>query len=335
TSHFSVDSGRIDPGEQIRERSFGDFAVLYRTKEQVQPLRDAFKASGIPFQVVGDETLEDATGIAELMSCLKIGWNMAGDLDAQRLVSLSAKGKCAGFLGVFKKQCRKKGHRLLDMLTRPGDAGLPERETLILENIRDWIQHYRNAIRGKTLSDQVRLATAHFGLADAFKEEESFQRGLKVLRSVAQGCGEDYIEFLSRVHLQQGQDLYDPRAERVTLMTMHASKGLEFAVVFVVGCEDGLIPYAAAAGDEHRLAEERRLFYVALTRAKEALFLTHVSNRMWRGKRTSRRISPFVEDVEKKLKTCEQPFQKQRRPERGHVQLSLFSKGSFEGNSRE
>jgi superfamily I DNA/RNA helicase len=107
-------------------------------------------------------------------------------------------------------------------------------------------------------------------------------------------------------------------------MTMHAAKGLEFPVVFITGCEDGLIPYRRKKGEQGDLLEERRLFYVALTRAQEKIYLTHARRRLWFGQRTLHHTSPFLEAVEEDLKEYNKPFSGKPRPRIEETQLSLF-----------
>jgi DNA helicase II / ATP-dependent DNA helicase PcrA len=131
----------------------------------------------------------------------------------------------------------------------------------------------------------------------------------------------DLLETLS---LQREADFYDPRADRVTLMTLHAAKGLEFPVVLLVGCEEGLLPYDQP-GRPADLAEERRLFYVGMTRAQRKLFLTHAQSRLLFGRRLDNPPSRFLNDIEQSLKELAALRQRpapNREPEL--AQLSLF-----------
>jgi superfamily I DNA/RNA helicase len=107
-------------------------------------------------------------------------------------------------------------------------------------------------------------------------------------------------------------------------MTMHAAKGLEFPVVFIAGCEDGLIPYRKKQGEQESLLEERRLFYVALTRAQAKIYLTHAKRRLWFGQSTSQQASPFLEAVEEDLKEHKKPFSPRPALKKRDLQLRLF-----------
>ncbi len=165
-------------------------------------------------------------------------------------------------------------------------------------------------------------------LADALREAASSAAGdtsepLRWLTQLADRCGNDRARFAEALALADESDFFDARADRVALLTMHAAKGLEFAVVFVVGLEDGIAPLRFGAADEATLAEERRLFYVAMTRAKDRLFLTRAEERSWRGKRGRRlEASPFLKDIEAELLRDQPKTLPRRRPEL--AQLSLF-----------
>ena len=128
----------------------------------------------------------------------------------------------------------------------------------------------------------------------------------------------DWPAFLDSQALQTDTDLYRPEAERVALMTMHAAKGLEFAVVFVAGCEQGLVPYCSPGTGSCDLEEERRLLFVAMTRAKEQLYLSWARKRTLYGKTEKRQPSPFLDEIERPLKEFLLP------PGKKPVQQQLF-----------
>jgi len=130
-------------------------------------------------------------------------------------------------------------------------------------------------------------------------------------------------EFLSKIGLASDTDIYNPRSEKVALLTMHAAKGLEFPVVFISGCENGFIPFQKPGDASTDIDEERRLFYVALTRARERLFLTSAKKRRIHGKTVTRQLSPFVNDIQKHLKRYRTPKMPKIKDELA-IQLKLF-----------
>ena len=130
-------------------------------------------------------------------------------------------------------------------------------------------------------------------------------------------------DFLTTMALQSGTDLYDQRADRVTLMSLHASKGLEFPVVFIVGCEEGLLPYLPP-NRTRDTDEERRLFYVGMTRAQRRLILTHAGRRFLFGQSMENRLSGFVTDIEAALQDVRHAQPRQTRQRAEDLQLRLL-----------
>ena len=145
-----------------------------------------------------------------------------------------------------------------------------------------------------------------------------------ILNPLAQRCGHELNRFQSELALSVESDLWDPRADRVSLLTLHASKGLEFKVVFMVGCEQGLLPLSWGSEDPDNLAEERRLFFVGMTRAQDRLLLSHAERRLRQGRLCKMSASSFLRDIEKKL--IEQEQHKKRRVKSPSLdrQLELF-----------
>jgi superfamily I DNA/RNA helicase len=146
---------------------------------------------------------------------------------------------------------------------------------------------------------------------------------LPALRLVACRHEQSFAQFLSELALGCDVDLWDERADRVSLLTIHAAKGLEFPVVFITGCEDGLIPLHWGSHDIADLAEERRLLFVGMTRAQNRLFLTHARKRVWRGKPRKQEISPFLHDIQERLLSRHQ-HQATRKRRRRPEQPTLF-----------
>jgi superfamily I DNA/RNA helicase len=130
-------------------------------------------------------------------------------------------------------------------------------------------------------------------------------------------------EFLINIGIESDTDVYHPGSEKVALLTMHAAKGLEFPVVFISGCEKGFIPLQRPGGGAADVDEERRLFYVALTRARERLLLTYAKKRRLHGTRVARQPSPFIKDIQKHLRNYQTP-KIPRVNDKKEVQLKLF-----------
>lgn len=204
--------------------------------------------------------------------------------------------------------------------------------TLLLENttskkqlklLRHFLDKLRNDLDPHPVAELIELVH-QFALENHFynldeKRAERFQQ-VRLRAIPFENRLEDFLEFTA---LQKETDAYDPRADRVTLMTLHASKGLEFPVVFMVGCEDGLLPYRRE-GKPFDLEEERRLFYVGMTRAQQRLILTHAKTRFLFGQKYQNEPSPFLNDIENTLKEIKEMAARKAAQKRETVQLRLF-----------
>jgi DNA helicase-2/ATP-dependent DNA helicase PcrA len=277
----------IDSGRSDNEEkslTFADFAVFYRLSAQSQPLIEAFQRSGIPYQSVGQTPLTEYKDIQMVLACL---WFLHNPDSTFHLETVLPKKKQRNQMISFLRDLRGQvaPHSVASMI------GLIHRFTL-----EQRIQPLEEE-RTERVQQLVRRATP-------------FENRL--------------ADFLESTVLQKETDLYDPRADRVTLMTLHAAKGLEFPVVFIVGCEEGLIPYQME-GRTYDLAEERRLFYVGMTRAQEKLVLTHAKTRFLFGQKRQAEPSRFLNDIEEAL--IEIKKMAPRRPAKETpetVQLKLF-----------
>jgi superfamily I DNA/RNA helicase len=162
-------------------------------------------------------------------------------------------------------------------------------------------------------------------LAAAAEPGDGPAEALELLAPLAERCGDDLDRFLAELALGDEVDTWDPRADRVSLLTLHAAKGLEFPVVFLVGCEDGLLPLRfGPQPSPEETAEERRLFFVGMTRARSHLFLSHARKRAWRGSVREAEPSPFLADLEAALLDhASSPARRRPQPATGD-QLSLL-----------
>ncbi|MBI3707735.1 MAG: UvrD-helicase domain-containing protein [Proteobacteria bacterium] len=171
------------------------------------------------------------------------------------------------------------------------------------------------------LRDRLRAAADRLARADAAVDRSSLEAAVQQLTVLGDIWGEDDRRLANAVSLATEADTWDPRADRISLLTLHAAKGLEFPVVFIVGLEDGILPLRWGPNDAAD-DEERRLLYVGMTRAKDCLFLSHAAKRHWRGKLRMSSPSPFLGDIEKELLAHSRTAA--RQPNDGRGQLALF-----------
>jgi superfamily I DNA/RNA helicase len=322
-THFSIDTGRVQQFE--KERSFSDFVVLYRIKEQRKALEEAFRRSGIPFQIVGHEKLQDRKGIRGLVSYLKVGCSVANDFDVERILNFPKRGIGPNTVKALKQCCETNGYSLWDGLERLDSiSGLKPAQSKKLAMFFEDLNELKKGRDKMSVYEQIGFILDRFKIMDALGGEKTFNEDLAALRHGSKSFENRGVDFLAHLALEQPQDRYDRVAEKVPLMTMHAAKGLEFPVVFVAGCEDGLVPYRRKGDEEADLNEERRLFYVAMTRAREKIYLTRANRRLWFGHRTVQQASPFLDAIEENLKEYDKPSLGGRGRPKKDLQLSLF-----------
>ena len=295
-SHFSLDSGRTDGAIPAAVRSFADFAVLYRLSALSRPLVEAFDRSGIPYQTVGLAPLYAHKAVREVLAYL---WLLHNPRSRVHLETVLAAGKPALTVGQFAKLPYDSVDAALSAAASSTGFSAAQRARLL-----PLVAFYRELAGDETgqpvarLIERVRQFAAE-RRGGPWSDIDAQRLQHLALRAVP--FGERLADFLEATALQNETDAYDPRADRVTLLTLHAAKGLEFPVVFIVGCEEGLLPYERK-GEAVDVEEERRLFYVGLTRAGQKLVLTHARKRVLFGQFMENQPSRFVGDIEAALK---------------------------------
>jgi len=273
--------GAADPWTDA-VHSYADFAVLYRTDAQSVALVDALEAAGVPYQKRSHHRLGDQPGVRELLGVLREDLVRAAGDPRPVLARVRAAAQVA--------------------IDRAG--GLP-----LGVGADGW---------SRLTPATARATGAGPVVADPALRVAELQAAVELLGPLAERAGADAGRFLAELALGAEVDLWDPRADRVSLLTLHASKGLEFPVVFVVGCEDGLLPmrFGDEPGDP---AEERRLLFVGMTRARTHLALSGARRRTVRGRVTEPAPSPYLADLPAHL------VERTSRPERRRlVQPRLF-----------
>lgn len=292
-----------------RGGNWGDCAVLYRTNAQSNALEYACKRSGIPYKIYGGLKFFDRAEVKDMLAYLCVINNPTDDLRLRRIVNVPARK--IGQTTVDKAQTitAQHGLTLYDVFRRADEFPELKSAAIRLIAFTDMIEEMRRRLPDCDLPEFYDYVCERSGYAPALREKDDVEsRGrlenVEELKSSilaylenAEGAETSLSGFLDEIALYTDLDSRVDGDNCVTMMTMHAAKGLEFPQVFVVGMEEGLFPGNRAMGDAEEMEEERRLCYVAMTRAKEKLTLTNARQRTLYGKTTPCMPSRFLNEI--------------------------------------
>ena len=274
---------------KINKRTFSDFAVLYRTNAQSRALEDSFRRMGIPYNLVGSIRFYDRKEVKDVLAYLRLVINLKDTISLRRIVNFPPRGIGMKTMDKCVSQAELDKIELFEVLKNADKLPIRGKQSESLLEFYKLIRKYyglRNKLSANELS---RSLIEDAGILNQFKNssdsdaKERYDNIIELLNSIDEFCSRkskaNLSDFLEEVSLLSDIDHWNDSDNRVTLMTVHSSKGLEFPVVFVSGLDDGLFPLYASIEDKNELEEERRLFYVALTRAQERVFLLYATNR--------------------------------------------------------
>lgn len=286
-----------------------DFAVLYRTNAQSRSLEDALRRGGLPYRVVGGVSFYQRKEIKDALAYLRLVVNPNDLASLRRVINYPTRGIGDTSQQKILDHARQSGLTVWQTLEQVEPVGLGARVQAAVEQFRFLIARHAAMAATHPADEIARSLIQATGLLDDLKLEnmpeslvrwENVQELLNAIAEFSTNAGEagSLSAFLQEVSLMTDADQEDGEENRVTLMTLHASKGLEFPVVFITGLEEGLFPLAMAAQDRKDLEEERRLFYVGVTRAQAHLYLTHARTRFRYGEQQGAVPSRFLDEVD-------------------------------------
>jgi uncharacterized protein (TIGR00375 family) len=328
TGFHSVDTGTVEDANLEKSYSYADFAVLYRTHDQHHMIAEIFEKRGIPFQIASRETVMDQPGLPKIVSFLKIVEGTGGFFDLDKILKLALPGLGEKSLDRFKRWCFQNRLSLQEGLIKVNRfpvPGLASAKQQLLNNFASDLSNYRSDLEGLSVAEKLKFLQRNTKLSAAMNSNIHIKEAFTRLLDYAAQFDGNAIDFFADIALHTDTDAYSAAVEKVSLMTMHAAKGLEFPVVFIAGCEESLIPHRKPDAEENDIREERRLFYVAMTRAMERLYLTRAKRRRIHGRQFDRNMSQFVEVIENKLKVEESPrLKKNKIDQQQPIQMKLF-----------
>ncbi|WP_033934634.1 DNA helicase PcrA [Limosilactobacillus mucosae] len=293
---------------------YNDFAVLYRTNAQSRMIEETFMKSTVPYTMVGGHKFYDRKEIRDILAYLTLIVNPRDAMSFERVVNTPKRGIGPGSVDKLRQFANENGWSLLEAAQNVTLANA------ISARIRAKIEDFGRLMADLTkeadyltiteLTDEILTKSGYLQMLKAENDlqAQTRQENLEEFKSVTQEYdqkhGEDegdnrqkLMNFLSDLALVSDQDDVDEEAPKVTLMTLHAAKGLEFPVIFLVGMEEGIFPLYRSLSNEKELEEERRLAYVGITRAKRKLYLTNAYSRMLYGRVQRNQPSQFVEEI--------------------------------------
>lgn len=307
-------------------KGFADYAVLYRTNAQSNVIETAFKRSGIPYRIIGGTRFFDRAEIKDMLAYLAVINNPADDLRLRRIINNPARGIGGKTLEMAARQAEAEGVPIYEIIRKAKEYPALERGAGKLAAFVQLIEGCAGLLEIMDLSDfyaELLNRTGYLAMLEAKDDIENRTRSENVreLRSSIVSYLEDADEpslngFLEEIALYTDIEQYDQNADAAVMMTIHSAKGLEFPHVFLAGMEEGLFPGTRAIGEREEMEEERRLCYVALTRAKQTLTLSCAQQRMLYGRTTANRPSRFVDEVPPSCfatRDAEQPPKQQPR----------------------
>ena len=290
-----------------RGQQFRDYAILYRTNAQSNALEYACKRSGIPYRIIGGTRFFDRAEVKDMLAYLSVINNRDDDLRLRRIVNNPPRGIGTRTLEMATRLADASGKSLYAVLSHPREYPALEKAAGKLAAFTELIESCTALLDELTLPefyDALLQRTGYLAMLEAKDDVESRTRAENVheLRSSILSYLENTDEpslngFLEEIALYTDIEQYDQNADAVVMMTMHSAKGLEFPHVFVVGMEEGLFPGTRAIGEPEEMEEERRLCYVAITRARESLTLSCARQRMLYGRTSVNRPSRFLEEI--------------------------------------
>ena len=291
---------------------FGDHAILYRTNAQSNALEYAFKFNAIPYRIIGGTRFFDRAEIKDMLAYLVVIHNRADDLRLKRIINNPPRGIGAKTVETAERLAQADGKALYDVVSDPYSYGPLEKSANKLMQFVIMLEDLASLLdSGMSLPEFYDEVMRRTGYADALEEkptEENKTRleNVKELRSSILSYCENADEptlagFLEEIALYTDIEQYNDAEDAVVMMTMHSAKGLEFPHVYLVGFEDGLFPGMRAIGDRDEMEEERRLCYVAITRAKQSLTITHARQRMLYGRTSAAMASRFLREIPEEL----------------------------------
>ena len=271
---------------KLNKNTFKDFAVLYRTNAQSRSIEQAMVKEGLPYNIVGGTKFYDRKEIKDVLAYLTLVANNNDDIALKRIINFPVRGIGEKSINIFVDLAAKKKISLFESLEFCRDLKLRGKQQDSIENFYNSIKKFSNLLETLDPKELMRTLLEEFNIENYYKnnpaEQDRYDNIQELKASVdkfSDQIGGNLKDFLQEISLFTDIDEWDDKENSITLMTVHAAKGLEFPTVFVSGLEQGLFPLVRIDDGPDQMEEERRLFYVAVTRAMNQVYLLNAKYR--------------------------------------------------------
>lgn len=311
TEHDEADyiAGVIYNRHEISHEPYGDMAILFRTNAQSRVLEEKLMRYAIPYTMVGGTKFYDRKEIKDVLAYLRLLYNPEDSLSLTRIINVPKRNIGATTMEHVAAYAEAQGIPLFEALSSTDEIPVTKRAKASLENFAAMIFDLLNDIEGKDVLSLIETVIKQTGYGDMLdKEAEHDPQGESRKENVGEflSVAKDYMDsnpegnlqdFLENVALVSDVDDFESSDSKVTLMTLHAAKGLEFPVVFLTGLDEGLFPHSRTLMDPAQVEEERRLAYVGITRAERQLYVTNAVTRTMYGRISAYMPSRFLAEI--------------------------------------
>ena len=289
---------------------YSDFTVLYRMNSQSRAIEEILRREGIPYKIVGGLKFYERKEIKDIISYLRLIYNFSDNISLKRVINEPKRGIGKTSIDNIQEISEKTGLSMFDIIKHADEYGL-NRVRVNANEFIETIEYLRSKIEELSISELIKETLNKTGYVKALEQEntteaetriENLEEFLTVAIEFEEQEAENTLgDFLEGITLSSDIDGMEDSEDSVTLMTLHSAKGLEFPVVFLVGLEEGIFPGNKSIGEPKELEEERRLFYVGITRAKQYLYLTCSKKRTIFGSTSYNAVSRFVNEIPSEL----------------------------------
>jgi len=295
---------------KLNKNTFKDFAVLYRTNAQSRSIEQAMVKEGLPYNIVGGTKFYDRKEIKDVLAYLKLVANTSDDIALKRIINFPVRGIGEKSIKMFIELAAKNKSSLFDSLEKCREIKLRGKQQDSIENFHASITKFSNLLETLDPKELLRTLLEEFNIENYYKnnpaEQDRYNNIQELKASVdkfSDQTGGNLKDFLQEISLFTDIDDWDDKENSITLMTVHAAKGLEFSTVFVAGLEQGLFPLVRIDDGPDQMEEERRLFYVAVTRAMNQVYLLNAKYRRRFGamNTTSFVQSDFLDEIDENV----------------------------------